>query len=196
MEACAVICRKATFTIPDAISEFPDANSPSSRAQNRGFCAFLAFGSPVFGHYEHKIGVFVRFWPSGPLFSGISSTKSWFLCFFGLRDPRFRAFRAQNRSFCALLPFGSPVFGHFEHKIGVFVRFWGSEPQFSGISSTKSGFLCFFDLRNPRFRAFRAQNRGFCAFLPSGTPVFRLFEHKIEVFVLVKLMCGIGSLQF
>ena len=30
-----------------------------------------------------------------------SSTKSGFLCFFGLRNPRFRAFRAQNRSFCA-----------------------------------------------------------------------------------------------
>ena len=30
-------------------------------------------------------------------------------------------------------------------------------------SSTKSGFLCAFWLRNPRFRAFRAQNRGFCA---------------------------------
>ena len=28
------------------------------------------------------------------------------MCFFGLRDPRFRAFRAQNRGFCALLPEG------------------------------------------------------------------------------------------
>ena len=50
-----------------------------------------------------------------------------------------------------------------EHKIEVFVRFWCLEPLFSGISSTKSGFLCFFGLRNPRFRAFRAQNWGFCA---------------------------------
>ena len=29
-----------------------------------------------------------------------------------------------------------------EHKIAIFVRFWGLEPSFSGISSTKSGFLC------------------------------------------------------
>ena len=71
-----------------------------------------------------------------------------------------------------------------EHKIGFFVLFWGLEPPFSGISSTKSrflcafgvwnppfsgfsstksAFLCFFALRNPHFRAFRAQNRGFCA---------------------------------
>ena len=27
----------------------PDANFLSSRAQNRGFCAFLAFGTPDFG---------------------------------------------------------------------------------------------------------------------------------------------------
>ena len=74
---------------------------------------------------EHKIGVFVRFWGLNPSFSGISSTKSGFLCLFGLRDPRFRAFRAQNCGFCALLPFGTPVFGHFEHKIGVFVLVCG-----------------------------------------------------------------------
>ena len=44
--------------------------------------------------------------------------------------------------FCAFLAFGTPVFWHFEHKIGIFVRFWGLKPPFSGISSTKSGFLC------------------------------------------------------
>ena len=49
---------------------------------------------------EHKIRVFVRF------------------C---LRDPRFRAFRAQNRGFCALLVSETTIFGRFEHKIGVFV---------------------------------------------------------------------------
>ena len=49
--------------------------------------------------------------------------------------------------------------------------------------STKTPFLCFFDLRNPHFRAFRAQNWGFCAFLAFGTLVFGRFEHKIEVFV-------------
>ena len=124
-----MICRKATFTIPDAISEFPDANYLSSRcqslffrAQNLGFCAFLAFGTPVFGLLEHKISVFVLF-----------------------------------------LAFGTLVFWHFEHKIEVFVRFYPSEALFSGISSTKSGFLCAFGVWNPRFRAFRVQNRGFCA---------------------------------
>ena len=66
-----------------------------------GFCAFLAFRTPVFGLSEHKIGIFVLFWPSGPPifghfehkievfvlfcppeppFSGFSSTKTGFLC--------------------------------------------------------------------------------------------------------------------
>ena len=91
---------------------------------------------------EHKIGFFVRFLASGPLFSGISSTKSAFLCAFRVRNPHFLAFRAQNRGFCALLPSETPVFGHFEHKIGVFVLFWPSGPPFLGFSSTKSAFLC------------------------------------------------------
>ena len=130
-----MICRKATFTIPDATFS-------SSRAQNRGFCALLVLGTLVFGHSEHKIGVFVRFWGLEPLFSGFSSTKSRFLCAFGVGNPCFRAFRAQNRGFCALLGSGTPVFRLFEHKIEVFVRFWGLNPPFSGISSTKSRFLC------------------------------------------------------
>ena len=100
-----------------------------------------------------------------PLFP---STKSGFLCAFGVRNPRFQAFRAQNRGFCAFLAFGTLVFRLFEHKIEVFVRFWGLEPLFSGFSSTKSRFLCAFALRNPHFRAFRAQNRGFCALLPAS----------------------------
>ena len=93
-----------------------------------------------------------------PLFSVpitvFSSTKSGFLCAFAFWNPRFHAFRAQNRHFCALLGSGSPVFGLFEHKIEVFVRFWGPEPSISGFSSTKSGFLCAFRLRIPRFQAF------------------------------------------
>ena len=107
-----------------------------------------------------------------------------FLCAFGIWAPCFRAFQAQNRGFCALLVFGTPVFRVFEHKIEVFVRFWSLKPPFSGISSTKSRFLCAFDVRNPHFRAFRAQNRGFCALFDFGTPVFGRFEHKIGVFVL------------
>ena len=51
----------------------------------------------------------------------LPSTKSAFLCFFCLRNPHFRAFRAQNRGSCAFLAFGTLVFGLFEHKIEVFV---------------------------------------------------------------------------
>ena len=76
-----------------------------------------------------------------------------------------------------------PLFPLPEHKIGFFVRFCPPEPPFSGLSSTKSGFLCVFTLRNPHFRPFRAQNRGFCALLPAETPIFGHSEHKIEVFV-------------
>ena len=65
--------------------------------------------------------------------------------------------------FCALLPFENPIFGHFEHKIGIFVSERATFPRFSGFPSTKSAFLCAFGLLHPRFRAFRAQNRGFCA---------------------------------
>ena len=82
----------------------PDANFTSFRAQNRCFCAFLGFETLVFRRFEHKIGFFVRFWLSEPPFSGVSSTKSGFLCFLGLRNSRFQAFRAQNRDFCALFP--------------------------------------------------------------------------------------------
>ena len=126
---------------PKLISSLPGANHPlpehkigvfvrfwgwephfrAFRAQNRGFCALLGLGTLVFGHFEHKIEVFVRFWGLKPPFSGFPSTKSKFLCAFGVRNPRFRAFRAQNRGFCALLGSGTPVFGLFEHKIGIFV---------------------------------------------------------------------------
>ena len=70
---------------------------------------------------EHKKWVFVLFLPSEPPISGFSSTKSRFLCAFTLRNPHFRAFRAQNQGFCALLAFGTPVFRLFKHKIGIFV---------------------------------------------------------------------------
>ena len=71
-----MIYRKATVAIPDA-------NYLSSRAQNRGFCAFLGFGTLIFGLFEHKIEVFV-------------SECAIF--------PRFWAVLTQNRDFCALLP--------------------------------------------------------------------------------------------
>ena len=50
--------------------------------------------------------------------------------------------RAQNWGFCALLPFRTLDFRLFEHKIAIFVRFWGLQPLFSSFSSTKSRFLC------------------------------------------------------
>ena len=132
-----MIYRKATVAIPDA-------NYLSSRAQNRGFCAF---------------------WAAEPSFSGILSTKSGFLCFFGLRNPHFRGFRAQNQGFCALLESGTLVFGHFEYKIGVFVRFWSLEPLFSGFSSTKSGFLCACYGNTGLWKQKSAQIFCFCALL-------------------------------
>ena len=75
-------------------------------------------------------------------------------------------------------------------------HFYASRCHLPIFPSTKSGFLCFFGLRNPRFRAFRAQNRGFCALLPFGTPDFRLFEHKIGLFVLGKKGIGIGKNKY
>ena len=73
------------------------------RAHNRGFCAFFAFGTLVFGHFEHKIEVFVLFWPSGPPFSGVSSTKSGFLCSFTKLDVGVGALssRQRHRRTCA-----------------------------------------------------------------------------------------------
>ena len=77
---CAVIFWKVTIMLPDAYFLSSWCQSPASRAQNRGFCAFLGSGRPVFGHFAHKIEVFVRFWGLEPSFSGFSSTKSGFLC--------------------------------------------------------------------------------------------------------------------
>ena len=114
----------------------------------------------------------------------LPSTKSRFLCFFGLRNPRFQAFRAQNRHFCVRTGNFPLVFAPFEHKIGIFVRFWGLDPLFSGIFSTKSRFLCAFAVWNPCFRAFRAQNRHFCVRMGSFSQVFGRFEHIICIFVL------------
>ena len=50
------------------------------------------------------------------------------------------------------LPSANPLL--LEHKYGIFVRFYPSKPPFSGISSTKSRFLCAFALQNPHFQAF------------------------------------------
>ena len=111
MKVCAGICRKATLQLPDADYLSSQCQSQSSRAQNRDFCALLPARTLAFRRFEHKIEVFVRFWGPEPSFSGFSSTKSRFLCFFGLWNPRFLAFRAQNRGFCALLAAGPSFSG-------------------------------------------------------------------------------------
>ena len=61
------------------------------------------FPMPLFRLPEHKIGIFVRFLPSGPPSSGLLSTKSAFLCQNWQFSPGFCPFRAQNRGFCALI---------------------------------------------------------------------------------------------
>ena len=100
----------------------PDANFPSSRAQNRDFCVRTGNFPLVFAPPEHKIGIFVRFLPSEPSFSGFLSTKSAFLCQKEQFSPGFYPFRALNRDFCSLFAFGTTIFWPFEHKIGIFVR--------------------------------------------------------------------------
>ena len=107
-----------------------------------GTSAGSCFPMPLASLSEHKIGIFVRFCPPKPSFSGFSSTKSRFLCQKGQFFPGFTPFRAQNRHFCALLPSETPIFGLFEHKIGVFVSERAIFPRFYPLSSTKSGFLC------------------------------------------------------
>ena len=108
-----------------------------------------------------------------PLFP---STKSGFLCAFRLRNPHFRAFRAQNRGYCAFLAFATLVFGLFEHKIEVFVRFRPPEPSFLGISSTKSGFLCSFTKFDVGIGAHsrRKRHRRTCAAVVSAQPLCHL----------------------
>ena len=130
------------FALPDANFLSSWCQFPFSRAQNRGFCALLAFETLIFGLFEHKIEVFVLFWPSEPLFSSISSTKSGVLCAFGFRDPHFRAFRAQNRHFCARAD-GDTASVRVHWRVSIRNR--GDDH---------------------RLRAFRAQNR---AALPTGS---------------------------
>ena len=96
---------------------------------------------PISCSPEHKIAIFVRFCPSKPLFSGLSSTKRAFLCQKGQLFPGFTPSRAQNRGFCAFLAFGTAVFGRFEHKIEVFVSERATFPRFYPLLSTKLRFL-------------------------------------------------------
>ena len=84
-----MICRKATVTVnasADMINfstiTLPDGNSCLH-------CANSCLPGPLSHPPEHKIEVFVRFLPSGPPFSGFSSTKIDFLYYFALQNPRF-----------------------------------------------------------------------------------------------------------
>ena len=52
----------------------------------------------------------------------------------------------QNQGFCALLAFGTPIFGRFEHKIEVFVRYLPSEPPLSGLCEHKIGIFVRFEI--------------------------------------------------
>ena len=48
--------------------------------------------------------------------------------------------RAQNRGFCALFGFETPIFWPFEHKIAVFVSEWAIFPRFLVVLTQKWGF--------------------------------------------------------
>ena len=50
------------------------------------------------------------------------------------------ASRAQNRGFCALFAFRTPVIWLFEHKIGIFVSEWAIFPRFLVVLTQKWGF--------------------------------------------------------
>ena len=113
---CAVICRKATVALPDANYLSSRCQSLASRARNRHFCALLPSETPIFGHFEHKIEVFVSERAIFPRFYPLTSTKSAFLCAFTLRNPHFRAFRAQNRGFCVKMGDFSEILGCFDTK--------------------------------------------------------------------------------
>ena len=93
--------RNARGDLQEGHFTLPDATCLSFRAQNRHFCALLTFGTLVFGLFEHKIEVFVLFWPPEPLFLGLSSTKSRYSCAFGQDFLGFSLSRAQNQHFCA-----------------------------------------------------------------------------------------------
>ena len=74
--------------------QFLPSRSPltSSRAQNRGFCALFAFGTPIFGLFKHKNRLFVLFCPPEPPILGFSSTKWFFVKFRAVKLSKFGRF--------------------------------------------------------------------------------------------------------
>ena len=110
-----LITRQLTF---GAVLGEHKLSSPSTRLKVNHLCIrCLCFGG-VRGDLQEG-----HFYDSRCHLPIFPSTKSRFLCAFRVWNPCFQAFRAQNRGFCALLGSGTPVFGLFEHKIEVFVRF-------------------------------------------------------------------------
>ena len=115
-----LITRQLTF---GAVLGEHKLSSPSTRLKVNHLCIRYLCFECVRGDLQeaHVYDKRLCGYASRCQFPLVPSTKSGFLCAFALRNPRFRAFRAQKWGFCALLPFGTPVFWHFEHKIGVFV---------------------------------------------------------------------------
>ena len=105
----AVMVNFSTITFPDGNSCLHSANS--------------CLPGPLSHPPEHKIGIIVRCCQPKPPFSGIPSTKSRFLCAFGVWNPCFQAFRAQNRDICAFLGSATPVFRPFKQKIETSANF-------------------------------------------------------------------------
>ena len=94
MKACAVNCRKATFTLPDA-------NSPSARAQKWRFCAREARKWGVQRVKAHKNLDFVLETPENGGSEGKKRTKTSILC---SKCPKTRVLNgksAQKPRFCA-----------------------------------------------------------------------------------------------
>ena len=105
-----------------------------------------------------------------------------FLRAFELPDGTFWAFRAQNRTFCALLPFPTALFSPSERKTALFARLGAPGEHYSSLPTAKLAFLRAWGLPRSTFLAFRAQNRTFCALLTSRTALFRPFERKTALF--------------
>ena len=110
-EAVSILgCRKATLQLPDADYLSSQCQSQSSRAQNRDFCALLPARTLDFRRFEHKIGVFVRFWPSGPTFSGVSLLLEEHFRVMEQFDSTFvvaHVLRIYDTAYCLKLHYGS-----------------------------------------------------------------------------------------
>ena len=146
------------------------ARNLTKNPQNRGFCAFLAFETPVFGHFEHKIEVFVSEMAIFPWICPLPSTKSAFLCSRGGESGIRKRNRGDAYPSCKS-PRTLPKCKYLITKQLTFIAMRGDLLEGNGCTS--------------RFQSpsSRAQKLHFCAFLAFETLVFWLFEHKIEVFV-------------